>query len=92
MEQQYFCIKLIRSDGKRGYITPGIGTEKFSFSEKWEIQNVMKFGTYTDANLFVRQNKLQNNKIKAHIRDKFDLEKDKPFEITILGQEIKSKS
>lgn len=85
--EKFFCIKLIKKDGTRGYVTECEPPAPFVISINGVASNVMKFNTFTDANTFIKRHKIQNNQVKAYIRDNEDLMKDEQGSgISFLGE------
>lgn len=72
--EKFFCIKLINKNGERGYILDS--PEGIMISRNGVVSNIKQFETYSHAQQWLRENKVENNQIKAYIRDNFDLIRD----------------
>lgn len=72
--EKFFCIKLINNNGERGYIMDS--PNGIMISKNGVTSNVKKFETYSDAQQWLRENKVENNRCRAYIRDSNDLMKD----------------
>lgn len=72
--EKFFCIKLINKNGERGYILDS--PEGIMIAKNGVVSNIKQFETYSHAQKWLRENKVENNRCKAYIRDNFDLMKD----------------
>lgn len=72
--EKFFCIKVINKNGERGYVIDG--PDGILISTGWVVSDIAKFPTYYDAQQFMREKKLENNQVKAYIRDNEDLMRD----------------
>lgn len=71
---KFFCIKLINKNGEWGYVIDG--PKGIMISKGGITSNIAQFPTYSDASQFIRDKKLENNRVKAYVRDNNDLIKD----------------
>jgi len=70
----FYCIKLITSDGNRGYV---MDTPKGIMIVSDGLHcDISRFKTYQEAQEFMRNRKLERNGVKAYIRDNQDLMKE----------------
>lgn len=72
--EKFFCIKLINKNGERGYVIDA--PEGIMIAKGGIVSGIARFETYSDAQKFMREHKLENNQVKAYIRDNNDLIRD----------------